>query len=261
VLAALGATIEKVRPCSIVDKSHFVNIARERALQANLLLKQPSLISLNSYTSTSSRAFFCDQFDSPANYKAHYSTTGPEIFAQTGGKIDAFVMGAGTGGTLAGVASYLKPLLPSLHVILSDPQGSGLYAKVKHNVLYSPEESEGSRRRHQVDTIVEGIGQNRSTKNIDRLFSESLIDDSVKVTDQEAVEMSRYIMNEDGLMLGSSSSVNLVAAYRVAKALGPGHTIVTILCDSGMRHLTKFWSKEYVENEGLSPVGVGLDFL
>jgi cysteine synthase A len=105
-------------------------------------------------------------------------------------------MGAGTGGTLSGVAAYLKPLVSNIHVVLADPQGSGLFSKVKHGVLYSPLEAEGSRTRHQVDTIVEGVGQNRWTSNIARLFDQGLVDDAVSVKDTEAVEMSRFVMQQ-----------------------------------------------------------------
>ncbi|KAL3899035.1 MAG: hypothetical protein SGCHY_002328 [Lobulomycetales sp.] len=241
ILNALGATVEKVRPCSIVDENHFVNIARRRAeeyTRANQHLGP--------------RGLFCDQFESESNFQAHLHGTGPEIYKALGDKIDAFVMGAGTGGTLAGVASFLRPLIPGMNVVLADPQGSGLHSKVKHNVLYSPFEREGSRRRHQVDTIVEGIGQNRWTRNLEKIFNEKLVDDSVKVTDEEALEMSRYVMENDGLFLGSSSSVNLVAAYRVAKALPQGSTVLTILCDSGTRHLQKFWHTGWLEEQGLA---------
>ena len=170
-------------------------------------------------------------------------------------------MGAGTGGTIAGCSKFLKSKLDRILIVLADPVGSGLHSKVKFGVLYSPLEREGSRKRHQVDTIVEGMGLNRSTKNIEMLFNEALVDDSVKVQDIEAVEMSRFVMKQDGLFIGSSSSVNLVAAYRTAKSLGPGHTIVTILCDSGHRHLTKFWNDEYLEHHNLLPKAKGFDFL
>jgi cysteine synthase A len=155
------------------------------------------------------------------------------------------VLGAGTGGTIAGVSRFLKARLPHLQVVLVDPVGSGLYHKVKHNVFYSAQEAEGTRRRHQVDSIVEGVGINRLTANFNealrRVFGQKCIDDAIRVTDEEAVEMSRYVMREDGLFVGSSSAVNLVGAVRVAKKLGPGHRVVTMLCDSGQRHLTKFW--------------------
>lgn len=158
---------------------------------------------------------------------------------QTNGAFDCLILGAGTGGTIGGVSHFLKPRIPGLKVVLADPQGSGLYNKVKHGIMYASTEAEGRRKRHQVDTVVEGVGINRLTKNFEKALE--IIDDAVAVTDREAVEMSRYLMKEDGLFVGSSSAVNCVSAYRVAKALGPGHTIVTMLCDSGSRHLTKFW--------------------
>jgi cysteine synthase A len=236
--------VEKVRPCSIVDSNHFVNIAKRRAKELNVLHPNTAL--------------FANQFENEANYESHFNGTGPEIYNQVE-SIDAFVMGAGTGGTLSGVSSFLKPLVPNINIVLADPQGSGLYTKVKHGVLYNSKEKEGSRTRHQVDTIVEGVGQNRWTRNIERLFEDGLVDDAVSVGDMEAVEMSRFVMREDGLFLGSSAAINLVASYRVAKALGPGHTIVTILCDSGSRHLAKFWSEEYCAKTGLTPKYGGVD--
>ncbi|KAL2912309.1 Cysteine synthase 2 [Polyrhizophydium stewartii] len=251
ILEALGATVERVRPVSIVDKDHYVNVARRRAEDMNRIADD---------TGSLARGFFCDQFENLANYRTHLSTTGPEILAQTRGRIDAFVMGAGTGGTLAGVAHFLKPRVPGLCVVLADPEGSGLFNKVMFNVLYASEQAEGKRKRHQVDTIVEGVGINRLTAIIN-LALDGSIDDAVRVTDAEAVEMSRFLMREDGLFVGSSSAVNCVAAVRTARKLGPGHTIVTLLCDHGSRHLTKFWSTEYVARWGLTPSATGLEFL
>lgn len=177
-----------------------------------------------------------------ANFEAHYLGTGPELVRQTNGEIDVFVAGAGTGGTLAGTATCLKEGNKGIRVILADPQGSGLYHKVKNGVLYASTEAEGRRRRYQVDTVVEGIGINRITANLQKGLH--LIDDAVKVTDLEAVIMSRHLVQHDGLFLGSSSAVNLVAACRIAKQYQPWDgkkTIVTILCDSGSRHYSKFW--------------------
>eukprot|EP00842_Homolaphlyctis_polyrhiza_P004449 jgi/Hompol1/5004/HPOL_004087-RA len=231
LLEALGATVEKVRPVSIVDQGHYVNVARRRAEEMNQIAAK---------TGSKARGYFCDQFENMANFKTHLETTGPEIYKATQGKIDAIVMGAGTGGTLAGVAHYLKPKVPNLKVILADPEGSGLYNKVKFNVMYAPEQAEGKRKRHQVDTIVEGIGINRVT-SIGSLLLDGCVDDAIRVTDQEAFEMSRLLMQKDGLFLGSSSAVNCVAALRVAKMLGPGHVVVTVLCDHGSRHMSKFW--------------------
>ncbi|CEI87282.1 hypothetical protein G6F70_002862 [Rhizopus microsporus] len=234
LLEKLGATVEKVRPASIIDKRQFVNLARDRALE---------------FKEGDAKGYFADQFENEANFNAHYNNTGPEIYRQTGGKIDALVLGAGTGGTLSGISCYLKQHIKKLKVFLADPQGSGLYNKVKYNVMYSPTEQEGSRRRHQVDTVVEGIGINRLTKNFDK--GRHLINDAFRVTDDEAIKMSRYLVREDGLFVGSSSAVNCVAAVRAAKKLGPGHVIVTLLNDSGQRHLTKFWSDEYLKSQNI----------
>ncbi|KAI7863838.1 tryptophan synthase beta subunit-like PLP-dependent enzyme [Spinellus fusiger] len=239
LLEKLGATVEKVRPVGIIDKNQFVNRARQRATD---------------FHQGESVGYFADQFENRANFEVHFNTTGPEIYQQTKGKVDALVLGAGTGGTLSGIACYLKPRIQHLKVFLADPPGSGLYNKVKYNTMYSPQEKEGTRRRHQVDTVVEGIGINRLTRNFD--VGREHIDDAYRVTDEESIKMSRLLVREDGLFLGSSSAVNCVAAVRVARQLGPGHVIVTLLNDSGQRHLTKFWSDEYLSANGLEcPLG------
>lgn len=149
LLVLLGATVERVKPCSIVDPNHFVNVARKRAEEMNA---HSTLHNLKS------RGFFCNQFENLSNFNAHYTTTGPEIYRQTKGLIDALVLGAGTGGTIAGIGRYLKPRMKGMKIILADPEGSGLYNKVKHGVMYSATEAEGSRKRHQIDTVVEGVG-------------------------------------------------------------------------------------------------------
>ncbi|EXX53568.1 putative cysteine synthase [Rhizophagus irregularis DAOM 197198w] len=253
LLEKLGATVEKVKPASIVDKNQFVNLAKRRAedFGKNKENNKKKLIATG---------FFTDQFENLANYLAHYQGTGPEIYRQTNGKIDALVTGAGTGGTIAGISRFLKPLIPSLKVILVDPPGSGLYNKVKHNVMYSPYEAEGTRTRHQVDTIVEGVGINRMTENFN--MSTGMIDDAIRVTDEEAIAMARYLAKEEGLFIGSSSAINCVGCVRVARKLGPGHRIVTILCDSGQRHLTKFWNDEYLKQNNIYPKEEeGLNFI
>jgi cysteine synthase len=252
LLIKLGATVERVSPCSIIDPNHFVNIARKKAEEMNKLAND---------TNSGKFGYFCDQFETSANVNAHYKTTGPEIYKQTGGELDAVVMGAGTGGTISGISLYLKQRLPNLRVVLADPQGSGLLNKVKYGVMFNIADAEGSRRRHQIDTIVEGIGLKRLTKNFDIALKSKIIDDAIHVTDQEAVDMSRYIMKNDGFFIGSSSAVNCVAAVRLAKILGPGHTIVTILCDSGDRHLTKFWNDEFLQKRGLLPKATELEFI
>ena len=229
LLLKLGATVERVRPASIVDQNQFVNMARRRAQEHSDDPNKPG------------RGFFADQFENTANYLAHQNTTGPEIYQQTNGNLDAFVAGAGTGGTVSGVALALKPQLQSLKVILADPQGSGLYNKIKYGVMFSSTEAEGTRRRHQVDSIVEGIGINRLTAN----FSAGMnsIDDAIKVNDLQAMRMARWLVEKEGLFVGASSAVNCVAAAQVAKQMEPGSRIVTILCDSGTRHLSKFWKE------------------
>ncbi|RDL42538.1 Tryptophan synthase beta subunit-like PLP-dependent enzyme [Venustampulla echinocandica] len=230
LLHHLGATVERVTPAPITSTQHFVNLARTRAKEHTASAE------------TSSKGFFADQFESTANYRAHFQTTGPEIYQQASGQIDAFVAGAGTGGTISGVAVFLKQEMGMSHdlkVVLADPEGSGLYNKVKHGVMFSNTEREGTRRRQQVDTIVEGIGINRLTENFEA--GRELIDDAVKVTDLQALRMARWLVEKDGIFVGSSSAVNCVAAVATAFNMPKGSRVVTILCDSGTRHLSKFW--------------------
>ncbi|KAJ6787947.1 hypothetical protein PWT90_03764 [Aphanocladium album] len=238
LLLHLGATVERVTVAPITSPDHFVNLARRRAVEHASLAKDGS------------KGFFADQFESPANWQAHVTTTGPEIWRQTGGLVDAFVAGAGTGGTISGVARYLKleaKASARVRVVLADPQGSGLYNKVKHGVMYSATEREGTRRRQQVDSMVEGVGVNRVTENFEA--GRDLIDDAVKVSDEQACHMARWLVENDGIFVGSSSSVNCVAAVVTAMTLPPGSTVVTVLCDSGTRHLSKFW--KYIKELGL----------
>lgn len=194
LLLKLGATVERVRPAPIIDQNHFVNMARNKAIEHTY---DPS---------RKGRGVFADQFENEANWKAHFEGTGPEIYHQAGEKLDAFVAGAGTGGTISGVALFLKPKLPKLKVILADPQGSGLYNKVKFGVMFDTKEKEGTRRRHQVDTVVEGIGLNRATNNFNA--GKELIDDAIRVTDEQAESMARWLVERDGIFIGSSSAVN-----------------------------------------------------
>jgi len=297
-LRALGADVERVRPASIVDKKQYVNLARQRALhftnsqEYERSSSPPSnhchLRILKHTTSTvvvttsgingnvngdghpveypvldgeelrqKPRGFFADQFENRSNFDAHFEGTGPEIWRQTNGNVTAFVAGAGTGGTLAGTGQFLKSMDDSIVVALADPDGSGLYNKVKHGVMYDRRESEGKRRRHQVDTVVEGIGINRLTKNIELALP--IVDDAFRITDAEAVSMSRFLVQRDGLFLGSSSACNLVACVKLIHKLDlcGGETVVTILCDSGNRHYSKFWNDEYLEKAGI-PVDVGI---
>ncbi|GER32449.1 cysteine synthase [Striga asiatica] len=259
ILEALGATVERVRPVSITHRDHFVNIARRRALEANELASKhqeeasrdsshlnqninhdpDDLTHSSECLADCKGGFFADQFENLANYRAHYEGTGPEIWEQVGGKVDAFEK------------------KPSIKCFLIDPPGSGLFNKVTRGVMYTKEEAEGKRLKNPFDTITEGIGINRLTEN----FKLAQLDGAFRGSDKEAVEMSRYLMKKDGLFLGSSSAMNCVGAVKVAQKLGPGHTIVTILCDSGLRHLSKFYNPQYLAQYGLTPSAVGLEFL
>nr|ODN87767.1 cysteine synthase A [Cryptococcus depauperatus CBS 7855] len=267
VLEKLEAKVERVKPASIVDQKQ--NLARRRALDfgKTKLTNTPSHgedVAVSTFAEPSEvehttifhssfehepRGFFADQFENESNFKAHYRGTGPEILRQTNGRLDAFVSGAGTGGTIAGTGSFLKKPLPNLIVALSDPEGSGLFNKVKYNVMFDPKESEGKKRRHQVDTVVEGIGINRITHNFS--LGLPIIDTAYRISDAEAVAMSRFLVQHDGLFLGSSSACNLVACIHVAKTIKRGSRIVTILCDSGSRHQSKFWSDDYLNANGI----------
>ena len=194
LLLKLGAVVERVPPAPIVDPMHFVNRARSLAAEHTADPNRPG------------RGYFADQFENEANWQAHCEGTGPEIFQQCGGEVDAFVAGAGTGGTISGVARYLKPELPDVKMVLADPQGSGLYNRITYGVMFDPKEREGTRRRSQVDTIVEGIGINRVTANFEA--GRGLIDDAIKVSDDQALAMAGWLVEKDGIFVGSSSAVN-----------------------------------------------------
>lgn len=265
LMESYGATCERVRPVSITHQDHFVNVARRRAGEMCEL-------------DGDGLGYFANQFENTANYRAHLEGTGPEIWRQcgeatsnsvstSGRRLDAFVCACGTGGTLSGIASYLKRKDPLIECHLVDPQGSSLYNKVTRGVLYNAVEAEGKRLKNPFDTITEGVGINRLTCNFHIAIGgdgteegkgggnegPSLLSGAFRCDDREAVEMSRYLARRDGLFLGSSSCVNIVGAAKLARRLGPGHRVVTIACDSGVRHLSKFWSAEYVEKHGLKP--------
>jgi cysteine synthase A len=256
MLRQFGATVELVKPVSIVNENHYVNVARKAAER---LSGAPSDASTDDKMVAS--AVFCDQFETQSNFRAHYTGTGPEIWQQCEGKIDGFISGAGTGGTLAGVALSLKEKNPLIGTYLVDPPGSSLYAKVVHGVAYTSQQAERKLKRHRYDTIIEGVGIDRITANFTRGLP--YIDGAFRCTDQEAVEMSRYLLRNEGLFVGSSTSMNCVGVVKLARKLGPGHTIVTVLCDSGMRHLSRFWNADYIEAQGLlaKSGGTSLDFV
>lgn len=201
--------------------------------------------------------FFVDQFENLGNFRAHYGGTAVEIWEQTGGEIHGFVAAAGTGGGIAGISRFLKEKNPKIKCFLIDPPGSSLYNRVTRGVLFTREEREGKRLRNPFDTITEGIGINRLTKN----FEMAKVDGAFQGTDREAVEMARYLLQNDGLFLGSSAAMNCVGAVRLAALLKTGSTIVTILCDGGHRHLSRFHNPEYLASLGLTPTSSGLEFM
>lgn len=232
LLKSLGAELEPVKPASIVDPNQYTNAARRGALAVNQ----------NKDGHSQRRAIFADQFENDFNWRIHYETTGPELLQQMGqDKIDVFINGSGTGGTIAGVGRCLKEYNPRTKIVLADPQGSGLANRINYGVMYDSVEKEGTRRRHQVDTLVEGIGLNRLTWNFKQ--AEPYIDEAIRVTDDQALKMAKYLSINDGLFLGSSSAINCVAAVKMALKNGPGQKIVVIACDSGARHLSKFWKE------------------
>jgi cysteine synthase len=185
-------------------------------------------------------AVWANQFDNVANRQGHIETTGAEIWAQTEGKIDGFVCAVGTGGTLAGVAMALKALNPAVKIALADPLGAALYSFYTKGVLAS----EGS-------SITEGIGQGRITANLE----DAPIDIAYQIPDEEALPVLFDLAENEGLLLGGSSGINVAGAIRLAKTLGPGHTIVTILADSGARYQSKLYNPEFLRTKSLPVPG------
>jgi cysteine synthase A len=188
-------------------------------------------------------AIWANQFDNVANRRGHYETTGPEIFADTNGKVDGFSCAVGTGGTLAGVSLALKERNPNIKIALADPMGASLYEFYAHGVL----KAEGS-------SITEGIGQGRITANLDG----APVDMAFQITDEEALPIVFDLAEHEGLLLGGSSGINIAGAIRLAKAMGPGHTIVTILADSGVRYASKMFNPAFLRSKNL-PVPTWLE--
>ena len=370
-LRRLGAGVVVVQNCSISNPGHYVNVAKrvcewlqverrydqyywndvvgrgnqkenddygnDRSESSIIGLTTTSIDSGEQITTTSRQpprliqAAFMNQFENLANVQSHYTTTGPEIYLQLKGKVDAFVMSAGTGGTLVGVGGYLKERYhddrtvqqhPPHHedvtrnqsqpprVFLVDPPGSSLYNKIKFGVAYASQQSEQRLRRHRYDTLAEGIGLDRVTANfglgcetiawygdcwegrrrkrnlrsfgsrIDLLmnatsgqrpsntgrlsdrsrtaFSSRIIDDAISITDQQAVYMAHYLLRHEGLFVGSSTAMNVTGALRAASQMPEGSNIVTIVCDIGQRHTSRFWNRDFIVDEwGLKWPGDG----
>ncbi|HKQ80884.1 MAG TPA: cysteine synthase A [Steroidobacteraceae bacterium] len=218
MIETLGAEVLRVKTVPYSDPNHYQKVAMRLADELP-------------------NAVWANQFDNVANRNAHEQTTGPEIWQQTGGRIDAFVAATGTGGTLGGISRYLKRQNSKVHIALADPQGSSLYHWLRHGEL----KATGS------GSITEGIGIGRVTKNLEG----SPIDDAVHVTDVECVEMVYRLLREEGLFLGSTSGVNVAAAVQLARKLGPGHTIVTVLCDTGAKYQSRLFNRKWLAEKGL----------
>ena len=186
--------------------------------------------------SHTSGVIWANQFDNLSNFKGHYLTTGQEIWNQTEGRINAFICSSGTGGTISGVSHALKEKNKNIEIVLSDPKGSSL-----HNYIQLKElTSDGS-------SITEGIGSSRITKN----FEKAKIDDSYSIEDKEALNVLYLLIKNEGLCLGTSSGINVAGAIRLGKKLGPGHTIVTILCDKSDRYYSKIFNKKFLKEKNL----------
>jgi cysteine synthase len=216
-LRTLGAEVRTVPAVPYKDPNNYVKLSgRVAAEMAN--------------------AVWANQFENLANRLAHYETTAPEMWAQTDGKIDGWVAATGTGGTFAGVALFLKEKNPQIKTVLADPLGSGLYSFVKTGEIHM----EGS-------SITEGIGNSRVTGNMEGVP----IDDAFQIPDQECIDVVYQLLRKDGLFMGGSVGINVAAAVRLAKQMGPGHTIVTVLCDGGARYQSRIFDPAWLATKGL----------
>jgi cysteine synthase A len=222
LLINMGADLRLVPAKPYKDDANFVKVAAKLADEL-----RPS----NNYG-----VVWANQFDNVANAKGHYDGTGQEIWEQTEGKVDGFVCSSGTGGTISGVSNALKEKNKDIKIFLSDPKGSALYNYIKNGEL----KSEGG-------SITEGIGSSRITKN----FGDAKIDGAYSIDDQEALPILYDLIENEGLSLGTSCGINIAGAIRMGKQLGPGKTIVTILCDKSEKYATKMFNKKFLEEKGL----------
>ena len=189
------------------------------------------------YAEKLDNAVWANQFDNVANRQAHYESTGPEIWTQTEARVDAFTCAVGTGGTLAGIARYLKDQSSDVKIVLADPMGSALYNWVKT----------GQAEMTPGPSITEGIGNSRVTMNLEG----TPIDDAVQVHDQDMVDLVYRLLEQDGWFFGSSTGINLCAAVKIAQELGPGHRIVTMLCDDGSKYMSRLYNPDFLKDKGL----------
>ena len=218
----LGAKLVEVPAKPYSDPNNYIRYSERLASELNKISK--------------TGAFWANQFDNLNNRQAHIGNTSQEIFEQTNGKIDGFICSVGTGGTLAGVSIGLKQRNPNIKIGLADPDGSALFKHYTDGIL----KSEGS-------SITEGIGQGRITKNLEGLKP----DFSFNIKDDEALKIIYSLIIEEGLSLGTSSGINICGAIKMGKELGPGHTIVTILCDHSQRYKSKLFNIEFLKERNL----------
>ena len=216
MLRLCGAELREVPAVPYKDPNNYVHVSERLAKELG--------------------AFWANQWDNTANADGHYQSTGPEIWRQSGGKVDGFTCAIGTGGTLAGVSRYLKEKNPKLRIAVADPVGAAMYSWFKSGEL----KSEGS-------SITEGIGQGRVTRNV----AQAMVDDAYRIPDAEALPLIFELAKHEGLLLGGSSGINIAGAIRLARDLGPGHTVVTILADSGTRYQSKLFNRAFLEQKGL----------
>lgn len=217
-LTALGAEVRPVPAVPYKDPNNYVKLSGRIAAELD-------------------NAIWANQFDNLANRRAHYETTGAEIWTQTDGKVDGWVAATGTGGTFAGVAMYLKEKNPAIKCVVADPMGSGLYSYIKTGEI-----------KIEGNSITEGIGNSRVTANMEGAPA----DDAIQIDDPEALRVVFQLLRKDGLLMGGSTGINVAGAVALAKQLGPGHTIVTILCDSGSRYQSRIFNREWLASKGLS---------
>jgi len=227
MLRLAGAELVQVPAAPYKNPNNYIRYAKRLAEQ--LAQTEPN------------GAIFANQFDNVANRQAHIETTGPEVWAQTDGKVDGFICAAGSGGTVAGMAQALQP--KGVKVGLADPMGAALYSFYTEGEL----KSEG-------DSISEGIGQGRITANLEGFTPDFVC----RVSDEEALPIVFNLLRDEGLVMGGSTGVNIGGAIKMAKEMGPGHTIVTILCDYGNRYQSKLYNPEFLKAKGL-PVPEWLD--
>ena len=221
-LKELGAELVEVDAVPYADPKNYIKQSKQIAEDLN--------------KTNSSGVYWANQFDNIVNTEAHIQTTAEEIWSQTAGSVDGFTCAVGTGGTLAGVSIGLKNKNKNIKIALSDPMGSSLYSHIKNNKL----ESTGS-------SITEGIGTGRITKNFDK----ALVDEAFQTDDTEALNIVFDLIEKQKIVLGGSSGINIAGAVKLAKQMGPGKTIVTILCDHGKRYASKIFNKEFLRSKNL----------